>query len=94
MSKIFIVAALTLLAACATTPSAYDRQFGDTVRDAKQKMTTNPNAGKTGGSVAGMDGKAAQEILTRYHASFKTPPAVANVINIGGAVGGGGGGGN
>jgi hypothetical protein len=35
-----------------------------------------------------MDGKAAAEALGRYQDSFKTPPPVVNVINIGGAVGG------
>ncbi len=92
MNKLWIVATLTLLTGCATAPSAYDLRFGDTVRDAKKKMTTNPNAGKNGDAVAGLDGKAAKEILIRYHDSYKTPPPVANVVNIGGSIGGGGGG--
>ena len=36
-----------------------------------------------------MDGRAAREAVGRYQDSFKSPPPVVNVINIGGSVGGG-----
>jgi hypothetical protein len=55
-------------------------------------MTLNPNAGRDGDPVAGMDGLAASEAFDRYHDSFKAPPPVVNVINIGGSVSGGKGG--
>lgn len=85
---------IALLAACTSVPSAYDMRFGDTVRDANSKMTINPNAGKNPNQLAGIDGKAAKEIIIRYQDSYKTPPPVVNVINIGGNISGGGGGGN
>jgi len=82
-----------LLGGCASsfTPN-YDLRFGDAVRQARRQMTLNPNAGSNPDPVLGMDGKAARETVIRYQDSFKAPPPVVNVINIGGAVGGGGGG--
>ena len=79
-----------LSAGCQTTTPNYDARFGDAVRDAKRKMTINPDAGKTPDTAMGMDGRAAHDSLIRYHDSFKEPPPVVNVINIGGAIGSGG----
>ena len=91
MRKPLALLVIALLGGCAasTTPS-YDTRFGDAVRQARQRMTLNPNAGTNPDSVAGMDGRSAREAVVRYHDSFKAPPPVVNVINIGGAVGGGG----
>lgn len=77
--------ALALLGACSTTPN-YDARFGDAVREARLKMTINPDAGLKEDPVAGLDGKSAKEAVTRYQNSFKAPPPVTNVINIGGAI--------
>jgi hypothetical protein len=65
----------------------YEARFGDAVRQSRQMMTLNPNAGAAAAPVAGMDGKTAAEAVGRYHDSFKAPPPVVNVINIGGSVG-------
>jgi len=83
--------ALTLLVGtgCSHVTPNYDARFGDAVRDAKRKMTLNPNAGKDGNPVVGMDGRAARESMLQYQESYKTPPPAVNVINIGGAIGGG-----
>lgn len=90
MFKSAIVIIGTLLAGCATTVTPhYDAKFGDAVREAKLRMTINPNAGLNADNVAGLDGKAAKEAVGRYQGSFKTPPPAVNVINIGGALGGG-----
>ena len=51
-------------------------------------MVLNP-AAPTQDRILGMDGVAAKEAAGRYHESFKSPPPVVNVINIGGQVGGG-----
>ena len=91
MNKLLAILLPVLLAGCAapsSTPS-YDKRFGDAVREARLRMTLNPNAGRNPDPVAGMDGRAAHEAYGRYHDSFKAPPPVTNVINIGGAVGGG-----
>ncbi|KIQ26115.1 lipoprotein [Variovorax paradoxus] len=77
---------------CSHVTPNYDARFGDAVRDARKKMTLNPNAGKNGDPVTGMDGRAARESMQQYHESYKTPPPATNVINIGGPIGGQGGG--
>lgn len=74
-----------LLAACSATPN-YDAKFGDAVREARLQMTINPDAGDNPDQVAGMDGKSAKEAVTRYQGTFKAPPPVTNVINIGGSI--------
>lgn len=79
-----------LLAGCsynAFTPQ-YDAHFGEAVRAAAQAQTLNPAAGTQEASV-GLDGQAAQSAITRYEDSFKAPPPVVNVINIGGQIGSG-----
>lgn len=85
-TRILILGALAGLAGCSTTPN-YDARFGDAVRDSKLAMTLNPNASSNQDPVAGIDAAAAKEAHTRYIDSFKKPPEVINVINIGGAIG-------
>lgn len=83
---------MVLLAGCShTVAPQYDKRFGDAVRDARMAMTVDPEAGRRGDDVRGIDGRAAQESAKRYHDSFKQPPPVTNVINIGGGFGGNGG---
>lgn len=87
MKKLIILAALAATAGCSTTPN-YDARFGDAVREARLAQTINPNAGSNPDQAAGLDGQAAREAMGRYLQTFKEPPPVINVINIGGAVGG------
>lgn len=94
MKSIFVfLLAAGLLSGCANSPTPnYDLRFGEAVRNARSAMTLNPNAGATP-PIYGTDGKTAAEAAGRYHESFKTPPPVVNVINIGGVAGGNSGGG-
>lgn len=92
MDKLTLTLLLTLLSACASVTPNYDAKFGDAVRTAQRQQTINPEAGKIPDDVTGLDGKAAQEGILLYQRSFKTPPPVTNVINIGGSLGSGGGG--
>jgi hypothetical protein len=85
MSRLSLFAALLCLAGCSTTPS-YDRQYGAAVREARLAMTLNPRAGSSGDPAAGQDGQAAREAMLRYQDSYKAPPPVVNVINIGNGV--------
>ena len=86
--KIFTVLAAALLAAgCAETPH-YDVRFGEAVRDARVAMTIDPDAGAKADEAMGIDGRAGKEAVKRYQNSFKEPPPVTNVINIGGSIGG------
>jgi hypothetical protein len=84
MNKAICFALLAVLASCAVTPH-YDQHFGDAVRQARSAMTVNPAAGNNPDPAAGIDGKSAQAAVTRYQDSFKAPPPVVNVINVGGA---------
>jgi hypothetical protein len=86
MKKSLALLVIALLGGCAasTTPN-YDTRFGDAVRESRVRMTLNPNAGANPDPVAGMDGRAARDAVGRYHDSFKAPPPVVNVINIGGS---------
>ena len=87
---VLLLALFALLGGCAVSPTPnYDARFGDAVRQARQSMIINPNAGTNADAIAGMDGKSAAEAMGRYEDSFKAPPPVVNVINIGGSVGAG-----
>ena len=81
--------AAVLLAGCAasSTPQ-YDLRFGDAVRAARQAMILNPNTASAPGPAQGIEGTRAREAIGRYDDTFKAPPPVVNVINIGGGVAG------
>jgi uncharacterized lipoprotein len=83
MNTLTSFAVLAILAGCSTTPR-YDKHFGDAVRQAKLAMTINPNASANNAPATGIDGPAAAEAIAQYQGSFKAPPPVVNVINIGG----------
>lgn len=88
MQKLPCLLLLALLGGCASSPTPnYDARFGDAVRQARQMMTLNPDAGASTDPMAGMDGRSAREAVGRYQESFRKPPPVVNVINIGGAMG-------
>ncbi len=84
---LFAIFALFTLAGCSTTPN-YDARFGDAVREARQAMIINPDAGKTADQAFGMDGKSAHEAVLLYQGTFEAPSPATNVINIGGKTGG------
>jgi hypothetical protein len=87
--RLILLAACALLASCANTPTPrYDAKFGDAVREARQRMTLNPQAAASASATApGMDGRSAREAVILYQGTFRAPPPVVNVINIGGSAG-------
>jgi hypothetical protein len=89
MYKLGILLIASVLAGCSTVTPNYDARFGNAVREAKLKMTINPDAGMNPDQALGMDGKAARETIGVYQNTYKAPPPAVNVINIGGAIGGG-----
>jgi hypothetical protein len=90
MNKSLTLLLLALLGGCASSPTPnYDLRFGQAVREARQQMIIDPNAGSKAEPVLGLDGAAAHEAIGRYQDTFKAPPPVVNVINIGGSVGAG-----
>lgn len=79
---------LLLLAGCANSPTPnYDMRFGEAVRQARLRQTLHPTAVASPDPAVGMDGNAAHDALLQYHNTFKAPPPVVNVINIGGSTG-------
>lgn len=86
MKKTIILAAVVATTGCSTTPN-YDQRFGEAVRVARMAQVINPNAGSNPDQASGIDGQAAREAMGRYLQTFKEPPPVVNVINIGGAIG-------
>jgi hypothetical protein len=95
MKRLAFAVLAGLVVGCSNNPVTphYDVRFGDAVREARQRQTLNPQAGREGAALTGMDGVAARESVDRYHEAFKAPPPVVNVINIGNSVSGGSGGG-
>jgi hypothetical protein len=90
MKNVIFALLLGLLGGCAaTTTPIYDTRFGDAVRESKRNMTVNPDAGRNPDPAAGIDGKAARESMILYQDTYKAPPPVVNVINIGGNIGNG-----
>ena len=79
---------LVALAGCASTTPVYDARFGEAVRQLRQAQVINPQAGDNPDAALGLDGNAAREAMQRYRNSFREPPPVVNVINIGGSAGG------
>ena len=89
LATALILTSLASLIGCASVTPNYDARFGNAVREAKLRMTINPNAGQNPDQVSGMDGKAAAEAIIIYQGTYKSPPPAVNVINIGGNIGGG-----
>lgn len=80
-------ALLAALAGCASSTPEYDARFGEAVRQLRQAQVVNPQAGENADPVRGLDGTAAYEAMQRYRHSFREPPPVVNVIQIGGSAG-------
>lgn len=74
------------LAGCVSPTPLSDQHFGDAVRAATAQQILNPDAGRNTDPVSGMDGPAAKDAIDLYQDSFKAPPPVTNVINIGGTI--------
>lgn len=87
------LAFVVLVAGCASSTPQYDARFGDAVRQARQSMVLYAQPAAASIPAGTLDGKIAREAADRYHDTYKAPPRVVNVINIGGSVGGGAGGG-
>jgi hypothetical protein len=87
-TNVVLFSSVVLAAGCAQTMTPhYDMRFGEAVREGTMAMVMDPDAGSRGDDVRGIDGRAAQESVKRYHDSFKQPPRATNVINIGGNLG-------
>jgi len=86
LRPVLLLAATSLLAACASTTPQLDAVFGDAVREARTAQTLNPKASENTDPVLGIDGKAGAAAQQRYQESFQAPPRTFEIINIGGAI--------
>ena len=89
MNRLSLLLLPAVLTGCAAsvTPN-YDARFGTALRNALAMQVINPDAGRNGDAATGMDGTASRASIVLYQGTFKEPPPVVNVINIGGGVGG------
>jgi hypothetical protein len=76
-----------VLVGCASTTPQYDARFGEAVRHNVQAQALTPTAGQDGPAAAALDATTARAAVQRYRDSFKAPPPVVNVINLGGGSG-------
>lgn len=85
INRISLLALLVAgLTGCATSSTPqFDSGFGDAVNAARAQQTLNPEASQNTKPVDGMDGKAANSVMDRYHQSFDKPTPVGNIFNIG-----------
>jgi hypothetical protein len=86
--RIWVVAIIvSTLHGCASEPAPFmDSKLGEAVRTARVQQTINLDASKNTDPVAGIDGRAAQTSIDRYHQSFEAPPPSFTIINVGGSV--------
>ena len=84
MNHLTLLSLPLLLVACTSVTPQYDTQFGLAVRAALVQQTLHPEAGNRPDEVSGMDGKAVRESILLYQSSFREPPPVVNVIQVGG----------
>lgn len=83
-TRCWLVTALAcVLAGCASTTPQYDARFGEAVRHNLQAQALTPSAGQEGPAAAALDASTARAAVQRYRDSFKAPPPVVNVINLG-----------
>ncbi len=75
------------LVGCTSTTPQYDARFGEAVRHNLQAQALAPTAGQGGPAAAALDASTARAAVQRYRDSFKAPPPVVNVINLGGGSG-------
>lgn len=80
-----LLALTALLAGCASTTPDYDARLGQALRQARQAQVIYPESPAAAEPALGLDGPAVREAMQRYRHSFREPPPVVNVIQIGGA---------
>ena len=77
------VCAIAVLTSCASTTPEWDTKFGDSARGSVSQQIINPDASLNPDPVYGIDGRAAESAMQRYHQSFKNPTPQANVLSTG-----------
>lgn len=83
--------ALPILSACTSTTPNLDKQFGQSAKALTAQQLVNPNAAVDNAKnpVAGIDGRAARDIVDRYQRGFAEPVRTGGTFTIGIGTGGG-----
>lgn len=84
------LSASVLLAGCVAPAPVLDSKFGEAFNTIKAQQTLNPDASMNKTPAVGLDGKAADAAIDKYHTSFEAPPAAVNTFTIGVGSGSGG----
>lgn len=74
---------VSLLTGCAQSAPRFEANFGEAVRMANAQQTLNPDASRNADPVVGIDGRAADNAMQRYHKSFEHKEPQPPVITIG-----------
>ena len=85
MKYLVLVAAVLLLAGCASFQDAYytDHEFGKASRQTWNKEVALPEGCNVKKTPAGLEGITAEQIMNVRTQTFAVPPQKANVMNMG-----------
>ena len=86
MTTLHLATVLTLagvLTACVEPAPRYEAEFGNATRATLNAQIINPDAGNNTDPVAGLDGRAARDVIDNYQKSYAKPEKPQNVFNIG-----------
>jgi hypothetical protein len=82
LSRLGAAALLAMLAACASHPSRFDRQFGVAAKATLQQQIIRPGP-PASQYVGGLDGQAAKSANDNYQKSFRDPVPQTGALSIG-----------
>lgn len=68
---------------CASSTPNLDSKFGDALNTIKAQQTLNPDAPLNQKATTGLDGKAADIVIDKYHKSYESPPPASSTFTIG-----------
>lgn len=71
------------LAGCADQPTAVDRTFGQSIRNAQVGQSIHPHDIPPAYPPLVSDAVSGKAAIERYYKSYETPPPAGNVFNIG-----------
>jgi hypothetical protein len=87
LRTVLLCSIVFLAEGCVQRAPVLESQFGQSVSLIKAQQIMNPDAGRNGDPIAGIDGKAAKSGYDQYQKSFRTPEPQPNAFTIG--IGGG-----
>ena len=85
LALVVLVAAVLLLAGCASFQDAYytDHEFGQASQQTWNKVVANPEGCNAKKTPAGLEGITAEQIMNIHTQTFATPPQKTETFNMG-----------